>query len=119
MNEDNKGITNNKNKKEKNKIKDDIKDFRENKNLKKNVMTSIVWFSFNGHFYTLMFYNEISNVKIGKDILNKHLNNLKEFFSEEYEVSFKEDEDDYKIVEDIYKIDDITTICIIINKINL
>ena len=96
--------------------KNDKDDFNEKNNIKENVLVSIVWFEYNGHVFNLQFTNEISNEEIHRKIMKTHINNLKVFLKGEFDVKINEVEDENFIEDDIYKIDNITTLDITLTK---
>ena len=96
--------------------KNDNDDFDEKKDIKENVLVSLVWFEYNSHYFILKFTNEISNEEMNKKIMHVHINNLRIYLGREYEVKFNEVEDDNWVEEDINKIDNIKTLDIVITK---
>ena len=104
-------INNNRNNNEK-----DEEDFKEKENIKKSVLVSKVYFRYNRHNFDLKFKNEISKEKIGRKIMEIHINNLKTYLDGEYEVTFNEFADENLVFDDINKIKNFKRVNVVLTK---
>ena len=95
-------------------------DLNINNSIDSNVMVSEVYYRYNEQrsLYYLILVNDVEedNLDNGRNIINRIRSDLRESLGDNYRVNIIEAEDEYREVENIQSINDISTIKIAINR---